>query len=63
MSNTETIIPNIISETGTLKQVVLGLAEDFGGTPKIDECFDPTSIYFIKKNLYPSQKNISKEVN
>lgn len=62
MSNTETIIPNIISETGTLKQVVLGLAEDFGGTPKIDECFDPTSKYFIKKNLYPSQKNISKEV-
>ena len=62
MSIRKTLIPKINSETGTLKQVVLGLAEDFGGTPKIDDCFDPSSKYYVNNNLYPTQKNISKEV-
>ena len=63
MSIRKTLIPKINSETGTLKKVVLGLAEDFGGTPKIDDCFDPSSKYYVNNNLYPTQKNISKEVN
>ena len=33
----------INNEYAQLKTVVLGIAKDFGGTPKLHDCYDPKS--------------------
>ncbi len=30
----------VTNETARLKAVVVGIAEDFGGVPKVEECYD-----------------------
>ena len=37
------IKPNINNETSDLQLVILGLPDNFGGTPKIEDCYDPKS--------------------
>ena len=38
----------INNEYAQLKTVVLGIAKDFGGTPKMEDCYDPKSREHIK---------------
>jgi len=54
---------NVHNETSKLEAVVLGLPDDFGGTPKIEDCYDPKSREFVQKGLFPSQENVIKEMN
>ena len=63
MKNSQIIEPYITSETSSLKSVILGIPYDFGGTPNIEDCYDPSSLYYLKNNLFPIQENITKEMN
>ena len=53
---------SVNSETGFLKSVVLGIPNDIGPVPNIEECFDPSSIYHLENNSYPTAIDISKEM-
>jgi N-dimethylarginine dimethylaminohydrolase len=53
---------SVNSETGFLKSVVLGIPNDIGPVPNTKECFDPSSIYHLLNNSYPSEIDISKEM-
>ena len=39
---------NVNDEVGLLKTVVLGIANDFGGTPLESECYDPKSLESVQ---------------
>lgn len=54
---------NITDETSQLKTVILGMPEDFGGTPKIDNVYDPKSRKHILNGTFPSQLDIINEMN
>jgi len=54
---------NIANETGKLSAVVVGIADDFGGTPKLEECYDPKSKAHIIAGTYPVEKNCIDEIN
>ena len=53
----------IHNETGRLKSVVVGIANDFGGTPKESECYDPKSIENIRKGTFPNEKDLINELD
>ena len=63
MKNSQIIEPYIISETSSLKSVILGIPHDFGGTQNIEDCYDPSSLYYLKNNLFPIQEDITREMN
>ena len=48
---------NIINETAQLRAVILGIANDFGGIPDIDECYDPKSKEHVLQGIFPSEKD------
>lgn len=54
---------NITDETSQLKTVILGMPKDFGGTPKIDEAYDPKSKKHILQGTFPSQCDIIREMD
>ena len=54
---------NINNETDQLKVVLIGIASDFGGTPRVEDAFDPTSKKHIKDGTYPKEKNLIYELN
>jgi len=47
---------NIDNESGKLKAVVLGIATDFGGTPNVEDCYDPKSRAHVKAGTFPTNK-------
>ena len=51
------------NETAKLKAVVVGIANDFGGTPKVDECYDPKSRAHVKAGTYPTIAACVKEMD
>jgi len=53
---------NIANETGKLSAVVVGIANDFGGTPKLEECYDPKSKVHITTGTYPVEKDCIYEI-
>lgn len=53
---------HIQSETGKLKTVVLGIAQDSGEMDSIEECYDPKSKYFLKKNDFPKEIDCIQEM-
>ena len=53
---------SVNSETEFLKSVILGIPNDIGSIPKVEECFDPSSIYHVENNSYPTAMDISKEM-
>ena len=53
----------INNEFGALSNVILGVAYSFGGTPKIDECYDPKSRENILNGTFPNEKNLIAELN
>jgi len=54
---------NIANETGKLSAVVVGIANDFGGTPKLEECYDPKSKAQIITGTYPSEQDCVNEID
>ena len=62
MNSNSKISLSVNSETGFLKSVVLGIPNDIGPVPSIEECFDPSSIYHLENNSYPTAIDISKEM-
>ena len=57
------IRPNIHNETALLKSVVLGTANDFGGTPKLEDCYDPKSKQHVVAGTYPTNEDCIKEMD
>ncbi len=53
---------NIENETGKLKAVVVGIANDFGGTPKLEDCYDPKSKLHVAEGTFPTNEACVKEM-
>ena len=53
----------INNEYAQLKTVVLGIAKDFGGTPKLQDCYDPKSREHVKNGNFPNEKSLVNELN
>ena len=54
---------NIENESGKLKAVVLGVSTDFGGTPKVEDCYDPKSRAHVKAGTFPTNSSCDSEMN
>ncbi len=52
----------INDETSPLKAVVLGIADSFGGTPKLEDAYDPKSRENILKGTYPVEEDLKLEL-
>ena len=57
------IKPNIHNETSELQLVILGLPDNFGGTPKVQDCYDPKSKEHVLSGDFPSQNDVTTEMN
>ncbi len=53
---------NIQNETNNLISVILGIAEEMGPKPSINECIDPKTKYHIKSNSYPKEEDCISEI-
>ena len=53
----------INNEYAQLKTVVLGIAKDFGGTPKMKDCYDPKSREHVKNGNFPVEESLVNELN
>jgi len=53
---------NISNETDNLVSVILGIADEMGKKPDIDECIDPKTKYHIINNTYPKEEDCKKEI-
>ena len=54
---------NIKNETNRLRAVLLGIADNFGDTPSIEDCYDPKSKEHVKLGIFPSQDDCLKEIH
>tara|TARA_B100000683_G_scaffold193288_1_gene186285 strand:+ start:21948 stop:22862 length:915 start_codon:yes stop_codon:yes gene_type:complete len=54
---------NVHNETSELSVVILGIANDFGGTPNLEDCYDPKSKEHVISGTFPLQSDITKEIN
>ena len=54
---------NIVNETGKLSAVVVGIADDFGGIPKLEKCYDPKSKAHIIAGTYPVEQDCVDEID
>lgn len=54
---------HVQNETAELKMVVLGQPESLGSTPDLSESFDAKSYRSIKKGVYPTEKDVTTEMN
>ena len=53
----------INDETSRLKKVILGIGESFGGTPDLENTYDPKSRENIKKGTFPIENDIIYEMD
>jgi len=53
---------NIHNETATLKTVVFGIPDSFGGTPNLQDCYDPKSKIYVASGEFPTQDDITLEM-
>lgn len=53
---------HVDNETSRLKAVVLGIADNQGGTPKLSETYDPKSREHIEKGTYPKEIDMVREM-
>ena len=51
---------NVHNETSNLKTVYIGIADDFGNTPKIEDCYDPKSLFHVQNGTFPNQVDLIK---
>ncbi|MEM9722593.1 MAG: arginine deiminase-related protein [Bacteroidota bacterium] len=54
---------NIANETGKLRAVVLGIANDPGAVPSWEEAYDPKSREHILAGTYPKEEDMVKEMD
>lgn len=54
---------NVKDETSKLETVILGIASDFGGTPDLEECYDPKSRENVSNQTFPIEQDITREMN
>lgn len=59
----ETLTPNVRTETGTLRAVVLGLPDSLGPAPSLYETYDATSYQSVLQGIYPKEEDIKREMN
>jgi N-dimethylarginine dimethylaminohydrolase len=52
----------INDETSPLESVVLGIGNDFGGTPEVSEAYDPKSREHILAGTFPVERDIVEEM-
>jgi len=52
---------NVNNETSNLKTVYIGIADDFGNTPKIEDCYDPKSLFHVQNGSFPNQVDLINE--
>ena len=45
---------NIENETALLRAVVVGIADNFGGTPTLEQCYDPKSKEHVRNGMFPN---------
>ena len=53
---------NIQNETGSLIAVFVGIADDFGGTPDLELCYDPKSKAHVVSGKFPKQEDLLLEM-
>lgn len=53
---------NVQNETSPLEAVLLGTAKSFGGTPKIEDAYDPKSVEHIIAGTYPKEEDMIPEM-
>ena len=46
---------NITNEIASLRAVVVGIADDFGGTPTLEKCYDPKSKEHVNLGIFPNE--------
>ena len=51
------------NETGKLKAVILGIANQFGETPKPAECYDPKSLENVVAGTYPQEEPLIEQMD
>lgn len=54
---------NVKNETGKLRTVVLGRADNNGPTPLPEEAYDPKSLAHIHANTYPKEQDMLNEMS
>ncbi len=53
----------ILDETAPLEAVILGTANSFGGTPKLEETYDPKSRSHIINGTFPEESDLVAEMS
>ena len=51
------------NEWATLKKVVVGTAQSMGGTPALEDAYDPKSKEHIAAGTFPSEGDCVRELN
>ena len=54
---------NIHNETAQLQAVLVGIANDFGGTPRVEDCYDPKSKEHVIAGTYPAEQDLVRELD
>ena len=54
---------NVNNETSELVTVLLGIPNNFGDTPNLESCYDPKSKQHVKNGTFPSQEDVTYEMN
>ncbi|MBJ04829.1 MAG: amidinotransferase [Flavobacteriales bacterium] len=55
--------PFVNTEFDRLQVVILGISNDFGGCPTIDEAYDPKSKEHILNGKFPLEKDLKSDLN
>ena len=53
---------NVKDETAPLKSVVLGIANDLGGTPTLEAAYDPKSKEHVRQGTFPKEEDLISEI-
>jgi N-dimethylarginine dimethylaminohydrolase len=53
---------HIHNETAKLDAVLVGIADDFGGTPLFEDCYDPKSKHHVLAGTFPSEEDCALEL-
>jgi N-dimethylarginine dimethylaminohydrolase len=56
------IHPSVKDETARLRTLVLGVPDNFGGTPDIDKVYDPKSAEHVLAGTFPTQESVTREM-
>jgi N-dimethylarginine dimethylaminohydrolase len=53
---------NIRNEFSTLEQVIVGIADNSGGRPHLEETYDPKTREYVRKGVYPYDEDMHEEM-